>query len=347
MAPPFLTISLKNISHSSSAPNELPLNRKLILQSQVPEDIQFAQSVSQNTGLELVLTKTSQDTINLIKAESAVVFLDASNQTMYQEFEAKVQEQIGIFSDQMHSCPIHFLSSLDLEGVPYLVKSPLFSFFITRTYGDPALAGKHYARIIHSSFGKKAFGLQTLLDPSAKIQVVKLVNSTQKQSAVDAVRSFLLAAKFQNRMASVIGNAVDELLMNAMFDAPIDEFGRQTYKLTPRSTALKLEGPSSVEMHVGFDGKYVGICVIDLFGSLDKGALLDHISKVYSKDEYKVKASQAGAGLGLSTVYRSGGSFFFVSESRARTEVTVFFKHTYSYREFKDQFRFLATQFYF
>jgi hypothetical protein len=57
--------------------------------------------------------------------------------------------------------------------------------------------------------------------------------------------------------------------------------------------------------------------------------------------------ASTGAGIGLATIYRSGGSFFLVSEMRERTEVTLFFRRTDSYREFKEQFRFFSTQFYF
>jgi hypothetical protein len=100
-------------------------------------------------------------------------------------------------------------------------------------------------------------------------------------------------------------------------------------------------------MNVGFDGVYVAISAVDHFGSLDKAKLLKHISRLYSDEEYKIKTAVAGAGIGLATVFRSGGSFYFVSENRVRTEVTVFFKKTDNFREFKDQFRFISTQFYF
>jgi hypothetical protein len=72
-----------------------------------------------------------------------------------------------------------------------------------------------------------------------------------------------------------------------------------------------------------------------------------HISKVYTNEEYKVRSTVAGAGIGLATVFQSGGSFFFSSDNHVQTEVTVFFRRTDSYRDFKDQFKFLATQFYF
>jgi hypothetical protein len=100
-------------------------------------------------------------------------------------------------------------------------------------------------------------------------------------------------------------------------------------------------------MQIGFDGTYVGVTVADSYGSLEKDKLLSFMSKVYEQEEYKLKTSVAGAGLGLATVFRSGGSFLFVSESRVRTEVTVFFRRCDNYRDFKDQFRFISTQLYF
>src|SRR5262249_33429793 len=152
----------------------------------------------------------------------------------------------------------------------YLVQSPLFGHFVIRNYGDPKEAGQHYGRIVKATLADRAFGLKSLLNEKAKIQVVKLQQSTQKQDAVEAIKNYLLAAKFQSRMATVIANAVDELLMNAIFDAPVDELGKPLLSSTSRATLIKLEAQHSVEMHVGYDGRYVGITAVDLFGSLDK-----------------------------------------------------------------------------
>jgi hypothetical protein len=223
----------------------------------------------------------------------------------------------------------------------------LFGHFVNRNFGNPKEAGQFYSRIVQATLAEKSFGMASLLKPGTKIQTVQLVLSSQKSNAVEAIKTYLVAAKFQSRMATVVANAVDELLMNSIFDAPVDEIGKSLYSSTPRSTVLKLEGKGSVEMNVGFDGNYVAISAVDHYGSLDKAKLLSHISKIYDKEEYKIRTSVAGAGIGLATVFRSGGSFFFVSESRVKTEVTVFFRKTDNFREFKDQFRFISTQFYF
>jgi hypothetical protein len=324
------------------------LEKTLLLISDRPEDEAFAREVATRAGLALRVVATPAAGVDFIEESgAAVIFADTSSEARYQELETQIQDRLGLFSDKINANAIHFISSDELENVPYLIKSQLFGHYVIRNHADPMEAGAHYSRIVRATQSERAFGLQGLLSDGAKIQTVKFQISTQKQNAVEAVKNYLLAAKFQTRMATVIANAVDELLMNAMFDAPVDELGKPVLASTPRATPIKLEGRQTVEMQVGYDGKYVGITAIDLFGSLDKVKLLSHISKIYTDEEYKVKTSVAGAGIGLATVFRSGGSFFFVSESQARTEVTVFFKRTDSFREFKDQFRFISTQFYF
>lgn len=320
----------------------------LLLISDRPDDIQFATEVAKHAGLELRTSRNAVAGVEILAKENApIVFVDTSSEKQYQSFEIAVQDTIGLFSDKISSCQIHFINQEDIEKVPYIIQSPLFGNYVVRSYGNIAESALHYSRLVQATMQKRAFGIKGLLDPNSKIQAVKLQKSTQKQDAVEAVRNYLIAAKFQTRMATVIANAVDEILMNAIFDAPIDDVGRPLYKLTSRNTDIKLEGKHAVEMHIGYDGKMVAITAIDSFGSLDKAALLSHITKSYATDEYKVRGTVANAGIGLATVYRAGGSLFFCTESRTRTEVTVFFKRTDNFRDFKDQFRFIATQFYF
>jgi hypothetical protein len=324
------------------------LGKSLLLISARPEDQAFAVEVAITAGLSLQTVKTAVEGAAAIQSdEPSIILADTSSEKQYQELETAIQETVGLFSDKINANAIHFLTGDQLEKGQHLVQSPLFGHFVLRNYGDPKEAGAHYGRLVKATMAERAFGLHNLLKPGAKVQIVKLQLTTQKQDAVEAIKNYLLAAKFQSRMATVIANAVDELLMNAMFDAPVDDLGKNLYNATARTTAMKLEGKSAVEMHVGFDGQYVAISAVDLYGSLDKAKLLSHISKIYTEEEYKVRTTVAGAGIGLATVFRSGGSFFFTSESRARTEVTVFFRRTDSFREFKDQFRFLSTQFYF
>lgn len=322
----------------------------LVLISARPEDREFAEQVAQTAKLSFHQVSTAKQGAELIQENESpmIILVDTSTQAQYEEFESALQESVGLFSEKIEPNRIHYLSNEDLHSANHLTQSPIFGNFILRNYGTPKEAGEHYGRLIGATLYERAFGLDKLLKPGAKIQTVKLVSSIQKQSASDAVKNYLIAAKFQSRIADLIANAVDEIIMNSIFDAPVDQAGRPLYSSTSRNTVIKLEGKSSVEVQIGFDGKYVGVTSVDLWGSLDKTKLLNHMTTVYNQEGYKVKAAVAGAGIGLARVFQSGGvSFFFASENSARTEVTILCKYSPSYREFRNQFRYLSTQVYF
>ncbi|MCC7442906.1 MAG: hypothetical protein IT285_14835 [Bdellovibrionales bacterium] len=324
------------------------MGKSLLLISQRPDDQEFAAEVAIAAGLSLVTAADPREGAKILAQEKLLaVLVDASSQQQYQEFEDAVQETVGLFSDQLNANYLHYISSEDLSRVQFLLKSPIFGHFVFRNFANTKQAGQHYGRLVKATTQERAFGLQNIFGTKVKVQTVNFDNTGQKQEAVEAVKNYLLAAKFKARMASIVANAVDELLMNAMFDAPMDELGKQRHASESRATVRKLSGRDAVGMSVAFDGDYVAVSAIDHYGSLDKAKLMNHISKLYTEEEYKVKTTVAGAGLGLATVFRSGGSFFFISESNTMTEAIVFFRRTDSFRDFKDQFRFVSTQFYF
>lgn len=327
------------------------MDKAILLISSHPTDEKLIREVASIVGLDAIVEPDCSKAVEYIANEKAsVTFADADSLDKYTALENCLQERVGLFSDLIDSNTFNLMIDGDLGKADFLVQSPLMGSVVVRDEDEKDVPqnAAHLCRMIRGQIGSaSSFEMSQLMSEKAKIQTIEFKNSKQKQEGVEAVKNYLLAAKFKGRMATVIANAVDELLMNAMFDAPIDEIGKHIYSSVSRSTELKLEGKAAVKMNVGFDGSYVGIGVTDYFGSLDKAKLLTHISKRYKNEEYKVKSSVAGAGIGLATVFRSGGSLLFRSENRVQTDVAVFFKRTDNYREFRDQFRFLSTHFVF
>ncbi len=323
------------------------MKKSLLLISARPEDQSFASEIARANALSLVSVRDMAEGAELIEQTSpSLIFCDISSAEDFALLEREIQEKVGLFSDKVDPNRIHLISTEDLEEAPFILESPLFGHFIIRDVHDPISAGRRYARISGSALLERPFGLSNWLAEGTKIQTLSLKMSNHKQEAVEAIRGYLLAAQFNNRMATQIANAVDEMLMNAIFDAPVDELGKQKMAATPRTAVFPLEAQQTVEVQIGFDGEFFGLTAIDHFGSVEKSRLIKHISKVYTEDEYKVRTTTAGAGIGLSTVFRNGGSFVFVVEQGRRTEATVLFKKTSTFREFKEQFRSFSALFY-
>ncbi len=317
----------------------------LLLVSDNLEDHAFATEVAKVSGLALKAVSKPLEAVEFVAAHGVcAIFYEIASESAFREFEDLVQEKIGLFSDHLDPNNVHFLCTENLDRCLYLLQSPLFGNFVLRNYGDPKVSGAIYGRTLRTQKNTGKQGLGSFLKPGAHLQIVHLASSLQKLEAVEATKKYLQAAKFQTRTSLVIANAVDELIMNAIFDAPVDDEGKMIYNSLPRSAELALAGRAAVEMQLGFDGICVGISVTDQYGSLDKARMLKLVSKSYAADDYKVRLTTASAGIGLATVFRLGGSFVIRSQAKKKTEVTVLFQKTANYRDFKDQFRFLVTQ---
>jgi len=327
------------------------LAQTLLLVSNRPDDIVFAKKIAETIELDFIQSVDLAEIAGYIKEKDiAAVFVDFVNLEGFRTFESAVHDQVGLFSDRVNSNRFHYISDLDIEERKFLFESPLFGNFILRKYSGPeksARAGARYAYAVKATTMERGFGIRNFFHPKSQVQTILMKRSTQKQQIVEALRAYLIKAKYPTRMANSIANAVDELIMNSIFAAPTDTTGRRVYEQTPRDADIVLEGKAQIEVSIAFDGNQVGICATDQYGSIDKEKVLRHLATVYKDEQYKMKMSIAGAGIGLATTFRGGGSLIFMSEKNSRTEVCVIFERLDNIREFKDQFRYVLNQFYY
>jgi hypothetical protein len=319
--------------------------KEILLVSERPEDAQFASEVAQLTGASLVV---EPDPVKCIAAfvnrSPTAIFFDVGNGKRFKAFEAEIQRSIGLFSDKIHPQKLYLLADQELSEQRDLTLSPLFANFSRRYLEETVFQSDFYARFMRGS-EDPSFDIGKFLAPGTKIQEAKIQNTKLKLDAVEAVRKYLFAAQFRGRVANLIANAVDELIMNALFDAPVDEFGKPLYSLTSRSVERKLTGQDEVDMRLGFDGNYFAVTISDQYGSVDRPKILKHVSSNYHRRTYQVSSTSAGAGLGLSNIFRAGGSLIYSVEPRVKTEATLIFKTFPNYRTFKHQFRILSVHF--
>lgn len=314
---------------------------RTLLISSNPNDATFFEGACKSVNLDFQHLKTAdQFCAELLRDAQAVSIIEVNSEQQYKSIEDTIANKIGLFTDTIDPNRMFFLGSKDLSDFEFLTRSDIFGHFIRRTYttADQALIGKLFQALVEPP----AFGLEKFLGSESKIQILPITNSAHKHSVIESLKNYLEKAGFITRVSNLIITSCDEILMNAIFDAPVDELGKATYASTPRSTTFDF-AQKPAEMQIGFNGKVLGIAVIDSHGSIDKKRLLEHIGRSYESSEFKVKIHKAGAGLGLANVYRNCGGLMFSCESGVRTQVTLFCKKTGSFKEFKDQFRFLST----
>jgi hypothetical protein len=315
----------------------------LLLVSSVEADRALCAQVAEAAGMEFRAKDKLADAVGLLGDPGlGCLFLDSPNEADFLAFEKAYRKAQASGVRVLDGNLIHFLASGPLNGVAYIVRSELFSNCIVRTSFDPKEAGAVYGRLIGACARGETGILGRILDANAETRRVSPVISTEKEKCINEVSQFLVDRGFPTRIASRIATATDELLMNAIFDAPVDDEGKVIFNNTARSAEIKLEGKHTVELMMGFDGKYAAISVVDHFGSLEKKHLTDKISRSYQDSSYKVSDASVGAGLGVFTVFHSGVSLIYATHPRVRTESVIAFRKTDNVREFKEQFHFLS-----
>jgi hypothetical protein len=162
---------------------------------------------------------------------------------------------------------------------------------------------------------------------------------------VEAEEFLRQKTKIIERSVPMILTALDEIIMNAIYDAPVNPSGEQTLKHVTRDTPVEIPAGQRITVHFGYDGEYAAFSVVDSFGSLNKYDLLKHLMCDRESDSLMIDPAGAGAGIGLATTFLKGGSLHFLCEPGIRTEVTVLFRQTKNFREFREQFRFFSVHY--
>ena len=118
----------------------------------------------------------------------------------------------------------------------------------------------------------------------------------------------------------------EELMMNAIYDAPLDGFGKPIFNHLPRTETVDLERDQWGEFRFACDGTLAAISVADPFGGFQLQTLIDYLERNYNSNGESVQiAGKGGAGRGLHQIVESSDLVVFNVVDGVRTEVIAFF----------------------
>lgn len=141
------------------------------------------------------------------------------------------------------------------------------------------------------------FGIEKYV-PNADIQYFRLQNYHGRSEAIDRIVAFAEEAKVRRQIRQNIAQVCEELLMNALYNAPVDQYGRPLFANVNPKERLELESPRPVSIRYFVNDELIGVAVRDRFGTLTKETMLRYIHKcLHSRQQ--IDGKTLGAGLGL------------------------------------------------
>jgi len=168
------------------------------------------------------------------------------------------------------------------------------------------------------------FGIEKYLPEGTPVHYVRLRDFEGRGKALDTVLAYAEEAKMRRQVRSAIGSVCEELLMNALYDAPVDEAGNQIFPEAHPHDRTKSRSPRPVSIRYAATESQFAIAVRDRFGRLAKNTILAYIEKCLHSP-VQIDRKTYGAGLGLYLVANAAASYLVNVAYGIATEVVCTF----------------------
>jgi hypothetical protein len=169
------------------------------------------------------------------------------------------------------------------------------------------------------------FGIEKYLAWGALVHERSVSTYEAKREALLQVSAYAVDVRARRQVVARIESVADELLMNALYDAPAARAG-----LDPSATVghdahpRPMSGEAAI-LRYACDGRYLAVSVRDGYGELRKDAILDHIERARAMRGSPQLKPSGGAGLGLYFVVTSVTRFIAnISPGRATEVIGLF-----------------------
>jgi len=168
------------------------------------------------------------------------------------------------------------------------------------------------------------FGIEKYLPDGTPVHYVRLRDFEGRGKAIDTVLAYAEAAKMRRQVRNAIGSVCEELLMNALYDAPVDDEGNQVFAEVDPHDRTRSRSPRPVSIRYAATESQFAIAVRDRFGRLAKNTILSYIEKCLHSP-VQIDRKTYGAGLGLYLVANAAASYLVNVAYGIATEVVCTF----------------------
>jgi hypothetical protein len=168
------------------------------------------------------------------------------------------------------------------------------------------------------------FGIEKYLPPAAPIQLTRMRDFEGRKKALDEVLAFASQNGVRGMVCNKIGSVCEELLMNALYDAPVDADGVSVFGNIDPADRVKMAAPKPVSIRYAVVNGLFAVSVRDRFGRLEKRHVLRYIEKCLRSGE-QIDRKVYGAGLGIYLIANACTHYIINIAPGVATEVVCTF----------------------
>ncbi len=179
------------------------------------------------------------------------------------------------------------------------------------------------------------FGLDKYLMWGVEPYRLAISESRFKMDYVHQVADYARRLGCNERVVEMVETVVDELITNAIYNAPRDASGHAKYAKMSRREAVVLEPHEVGTLEFACDGNHIAVSQSDPFGTLTHDTIVSYLNRCLVKGPQQLSEASGGAGIGLFRVFQSLSKFIINIDPGHRTEVISLIDLRLSMKQFR------------
>ncbi len=212
--------------------------------------------------------------------------------------------------------------------LPILINNPFLSNIVSRNEDDRMFTLKNILTTVSKLVNHDLFGLEKYLSWGVEVRQNRVTNSVMRHDLVDEMERYLQSLGVRRRILSSAVMVAEELLMNAIYDAPSDSDGKPLYNHLPRTTPVVLKPEEQAVLRYACDGLLLAVSVEDPFGMLTREIILKYLQSCYGGQPGSLNENQpakGGAGRGLFQIMETSDLLVMNVKPQVKTEIIGIF----------------------
>lgn len=205
-----------------------------------------------------------------------------------------------------------------------LTEYPSFCHVIYQDDEERTFTQKNLLVTVTKILSNDIFGLEKYLNWGVDVKEYIITSSHNRAHFLEIVESELTKAGI---LTSHIRNAsliTDEILMNAIYDAPVDrKTGQSKYNHLSRRVMIELEPTEYGKLRFAFDGSTIALSVDDPFGALKRETITRYLKSCFDGHFGKINEHEGkgGGGMGLFQIISTADLMITNIKPGERTEI--------------------------
>ena len=284
-----------------------------------------------STGVQLDIASDSESARNLLKENKYDVVLA----------EDSCVDVLKEVHDQSICKNVILLTNKNVQGNLEILKDNRFvEHIISRDSDDKNATIRYVLTALGKLLNKDIFGVEKYLTWGVEVQKRMVTHSGQREALREELFEYFKKIGVRTSVLDRVNTATEEMLMNAIYDAPVDSKGNALFNHLTRKEEVVLDTHQQSQLRYGSDGMLLAVSVVDPFGALPRDVIIDYLLSCYNGVAGSLNTQKGGAGRGLHQIIENSDLTIFNVKKGVRTEVICLFNLDGQKRESQPSFHY-------